>query len=142
MKTIQEHIKDIAQDMGIAYIYHDWTTANVMLERAELPVMVNVLPVSGKFRMDGYVIKESANCMVAFLDKADYDFDAEENDITVNKMKNLAKQFLIKVMKNDAFEGVDLSSVDFQVAYDKLDVNLTGVVLQLTIDSAEGECWV
>ena len=138
--TIQEHIKAIAQKMGIAYIYHDWTTANVMIENAELPVMINVLPVSGRIRIDGYAFKESANCMVAFLDKADYDFDAEENEITVTRMKNLAKRFLAEVMRRDAFEDVDLSTVDYQVVYDKMDVNLTGIILELTINSAEGEC--
>lgn len=138
--TIQERIKRVAKKMGIAYIYHNWTSANVMLESVKLPVMVNVLPVSGFFHLDGYQLKESANCLVAFLDKTDFDFDAEENDTIVEKMKQKAKRFLRELNDDGGFEEIDLTNVRYEVVYDKMDINLTGIILDLSLRKTEGDC--
>lgn len=137
--TIQEHIKSIAQQMGIAYIYHNWTSVNQAVSTSKLPVMINVLPVSGSFSV-GYELIERTNCMVAFLDKTDYDFDAEENDQIVERMKNLAKQFLVRLNKVADIENLNLDEVPYQVVYDKLDANLTGIILDLRISKSEGMC--
>lgn len=140
--TIQERIQAIAKEMDIAYIYHNWTSVNQMADTAQLPVMINVLPVSGQFQVDGFRLTESANCLVAFLDKTDYDFDAEENDTIVERMKGYAKRFLLAVNATEGLEPLDLSTVDYQIVYDKLDVNLTGVMLDLRIKESEGICVV
>lgn len=140
--TIQERIKAIANEMGIAYIYHNWTSVNQMADTTQLPVMINILPVSGQFQVDGFRLTESANCLIAFLDKTDYDFDAEENDTIIERMKGYAKQFLLAVNATEGFEPLDLSAVDYQIVYDKLDVNLTGIMLDLRIKESEGMCAV
>lgn len=137
--TIQQHIKSIAQQMGIAYIYHNWTSVNQAVSTSQLPVMINVLPVSGSFSV-GYELTESANCMIAFLDKAEYDFDAEQNDQVVERMKALAKDFLLRLNKVECIENLSLADVSYSVAYDKLDENLTGVILELRISESEGTC--
>lgn len=137
--TIQQHIKSIAQQMGIAYIYHNWTSVNQAVSTSQLPVMINVLPVSGSFSV-GYELTESANCMIAFLDKAEYDFDAEQNDQVVERMKTLAKDFLLRLNKVEGIENLSLADVSYSVAYDKLDENLTGIILELRISESEGTC--
>lgn len=137
--TIQEHIKSIAQQMGIAYIYHNWTSVNQAVSTSKLPVMINVLPVSGSFSV-GYELIERTNCMVAFLDKTDYDFDAEQNDQVVERMKALAKEFLLRLNKVEGIENISLDDVAYSVVYDKLDENLTGVILDLRISESEGTC--
>lgn len=138
--TIQERIKAIAKDMGIAYIYHNWAAVNVEVEQSQLPVMINVLPVSGGFHLDGFQLVESCNCMVAFLDKTEFDFKAEDNDTVVGRMKTYAKDFLKRVNDSEAFETIDLSNVQYQIVYDKLDVCLTGVVLEFQLKELEGDC--
>lgn len=137
--TIQEHIKSIAQQMGIAYIYHNWTSVNQVVGTSKLPVMINVLPVSGSFSV-GYELTESDNCMIAFLDKTECDFDAEQNDQVVERMKALAKDFLLRLNKVDSIENLSLDNVPYSVVYDKLDENLTGVILELRIGESEGTC--
>lgn len=137
--TIQEHIKSIAQQMGIAYIYHNWTSVNQAVSTSTLPVMINVLPVSGSFSV-GYELTERANCMIAFLDEAEYDFDAEQNDQVVERMKALAKDFLLRLNKEEGIENISLDEVAYSVVYDKLDENLTGIILELSISESEGTC--
>lgn len=137
--TIQQHIKSIAQQMGIAYIYHNWTSVNQIADNTPLPVMVNVLPVSGSFSV-GYNLTETTNCLIAFLNKTEYDFDAEENDQVVEQMKALAKDFLLRLNKVEGIENLSLADVSYEVVYDKLDVNLTGIILDLRLSESEGTC--
>jgi hypothetical protein len=79
---------------------------------------------------------------VAFLDKTDFDFKAEDNDTVVGRMKTYAKDFLKRVNDSGAFETIDLSNVQYQIVYDKLDVCLTGVVLEFQLKELEGDCMI
>lgn len=142
MKTIEEKIRAIAQKIGISYIYDDWTRANVRIERTPLPVMVNVLPVSGSLRKvnmgQNYVLQ--SNCMVAFLDKTEFDFDSTENDAIVHRMTDYAIAFVMMLDESGDFEQLGTDNVRIQVCYDKLDCNVTGVVLELTLTATDGYC--
>lgn len=142
MKTTEEKIRAIARKMGISYIYDDWTKANVRIERTPLPVMVNVLPVSGSIRKanmgQNYVLQ--SNCLIAFLDKTDFDFDSTENDAIVHRMTDYAIAFVMLLDESGEFEPLGTESVRMQICYDKMDCNVTGVVLELTLTDAQGYC--
>jgi hypothetical protein len=55
-------------------------------------------------------------------------------------MKALAKEFLLRLNKVEGIENISLDDVAYSVVYDKLDENLTGVILDLRISESEGMC--
>jgi hypothetical protein len=55
-------------------------------------------------------------------------------------MKALAKDFLLRLNKVEGIENISLDEVSYSVVYDKLDENLTGVILDLRISESEGTC--
>lgn len=142
MKSIEKKIRAIADKMGIAYMYDDWTRVNQRIDRAPLPTMVNVLPVSGSFRYtnSGATLSLQSDCLIAFLDKTDFDFDSTENDVIVHKMTDYAAAFVMLVNESGDFEPITEDNMRLQVCYDKLDVNVTGVILEITLVETNGYC--
>lgn len=142
MKSIENKIRAIAEKMDIAYLYDDWTRVNKRIDNSPLPVMVNVLPVSGSFRTTnrGANLALRANCLIAFLDKTEFDFDSAENDEIVHKMTDYAAAFVMLCNESGQFEPISDDNMSLQVCYDKLDVNVTGVILDITLQESSGYC--
>ena len=140
MKNIENKIREIAEKMGLPYIFDDWMTSNVRLDNTPLPCMVNVLPVSGSYSMRGNMLCVRANCLVAFLDKADFDFDGIENNNVIDRMAKYAAAFILLCNRSGYFETIGDSDIEMQIVYDKADVNVTGVILSLTLQEVDGIC--
>lgn len=145
MDNIEFGIKGIVEEMGVSYFFEDWSRANFKLDKVlrsnevKFPVCINLLPVSGILSQANGLIKDASNCLIVFADKADLDFDGSSNNITVERMKNLAKLFIARCNESGKFEPIT-DGVRYSVLYDKLDVNLTGVTLELTLKEATGRC--
>lgn len=136
--TVEAKIKSIVEEMkGITYIFDNWATANVRLDSSSMPAVLNVLPVSGRFNLGKTQLKDFPNCMIAFIDKSDLDFDGTENDGIIERCKNLAKEFILRLNASGLFEHVD-DDIPYSVIYDKLDVNVTGVVIEMQLKEAKG----
>lgn len=52
--TVQDKLKQIAESLGVPFVFEDWTLANVEIDRTPLPAVVYVLPCSGEldFKME------------------------------------------------------------------------------------------
>lgn len=139
--TVKQKVKSIVDQMqGISYVFGNWTIANVMLEKisdAELPVFVNLLPVSGSFSLGKTQLKDYPNCMFSFLDKTDFDFDSSENDAIIERCKNYAKEFILRLNESGLFEQID-ENIPYQVLYDHLDINMTGVSIEVQLKETKG----
>lgn len=136
--TVEAKIKSIVEEMkGITYIFDNWATANVRLDSSAMPAVLNVLPVSGRFNLGKTQLKDFPNCMIAFIDKSDLDFDGTKNDGIIERCKNLAKEFILRLNASGLFEYVD-DDIPYSVIYDKLDVNVTGVVIEMQLKEAKG----
>lgn len=123
------------------YIYESWQGANEAVEQlddADFPVCVNVLPISGSLEFQDLQSVDAPNCLIAFLDRADeLDFKGDPNELSVNKCKDAAREFVNLCNASGGFERIDY--VPYQVVYDKLDATLTGVILDLAIKEKQGE---
>ena len=73
------------------------------------------------------------------MDKAELDFDGQENEITVNRMKDFAKRFILEANRSGLFEPIE-QNVPYSVVYDLLDANLTGVAIELQLKELIGDC--
>ena len=138
MTTVEQKIKSVVDKMeGLTYVFDNWQTANLRLDKLPFPAVVNVLPVSGRFNMGKNQLRDYPNLLIAFLDKTDFDFDGEDNDLIVEKCKNLAREFILRANESRLFEYIE-GDIYYSVVYDKLDVNVTGVVIELTPKEING----
>lgn len=136
--TVEEKIKSVVDKMkGVTYIFENWQAANVRLDKESLPAVLNVLPVSGVFNLGMTQLKDYPNCMLAFMDKTRFDFDGTENDKIVEKCKNMAKEFVLNLNRSGLFKPVS-GDIPYSVFYDKLDVNVTGIVIELRLEEVKG----
>ena len=127
--TVQEKIKSILEGMGENYMYDNWTNANVRLDKGTFPCVIDLLPVSGSFEFGKAQIKDKPNMMLAFVDKADFDFSGEDNGKVVEECKKRAKAFLLALNKSGAFYPIE-GDIPYSVFYDKFDVNVTGIAIE------------
>ena len=138
MITVEQKIKSIVEQMeGVTYIFDDWATANHRVNRLPLPAVVNVLPASGVFHLGNTQLKDYPNCMLVFIDKAELDKDGAENDQVVECCKDMAREFLLLLNQSRLFAPVS-GDVPYSVIYDKLDVNVTGIIIELRLEELKG----
>ena len=137
-QTIEDKIKSVASKMKcVKYIFENWQTANVKLDSTELPVMLNVLPVSGIMKFSRQQIKDFPNCLFAFMDKVDLDFDGEEADSVVERCKAYAQEFLMRINESGLFESVN-GEIPYSIFYDRLDVNVAGITIEVQLKEVKG----
>lgn len=137
-----EIIKSYAEKLGMGYLFENWTMANVKVDKRDVtfPLLIDVLPASGKVNVSAGVYRDAPKCLFAFLAPAErHDYDGSTNESTVEEMKQLALKFIALVNTSGDFEPVD-GDVDYSVVYDKLDRDLTGVSIELELMPIEGEC--
>lgn len=136
--TVEQKIKSVVEQMdGVTYIFDNWQTANIRLDKLPLPVVLNLLPVSGTLNLGATQMKDFPNCMIAFMDKIDLDFDGTENDSVVERCKSLAKEFILLINRSGMFEPIS-GDVPYSVFYDKLNVNVTGITISLQLKEVSG----
>lgn len=137
---VYEKIKSVVDSIeGLSFEFNDWTRANVTLDYKCLPTCLYVLPVSGELNAKNGNFRDYPNMLIAFLDKADLDFEGTDNEIVVERMKDYARQFIIAVNRSGLFEPIP-DRVSYSTIYDRLDVNLTGVAIQVQLKELQGHC--
>lgn len=137
--SVERKINKVIQvmDSGLTYIFDNWATANIRIDKLPLPAVINVLPVSGSFNVTARKMKDYPNCMLAFIDKTDLDFDSAENDVVLERCKNLAMEFILTANESELFDPIE-GDVPYSVIYDKLDVNVTGIVIEIQLKEKQG----
>lgn len=135
--TVEEKVRKIVEQMGVTYLFENWQAANVRLDKMQLPAVMYVLPASGNLNVGLMQMKDFPNCMIAFMDKTKHDFSGEENDMVIERCKSLAREFILNVNRSGMFEPVQ-GNIQYSVFYDKLDVNVTGIVIQIPLKEIRG----
>lgn len=135
--TVEEKVRKIVEQMGVTYLFENWQAANVRLDKMQLPAVMYVLPASGNLNVGLMQMKDFPNCMIAFMDKTKHDFSGEENDVVIERCKSLAREFILNVNRSGMFEPVQ-GDIQYSVFYDKLDVNVTGIVIQIPLKEIRG----
>lgn len=135
--TVEEKVRKIVKQMGVTYLFENWQAANVRLDKMQLPAVMYVLPASGNLNVGLMQMKDFPNCMIAFMDKTKHDFSGEENDMVIERCKSLAREFILNVNRSGMFEPVQ-GDIQYSVFCDKLDVNVTGIVIQIPLKEIRG----
>ena len=137
--TVEGKIRHIVSTMNedVEYMFCNWAQANVSIDSVTKPTIVYVLPPSGNLSFSWRDVKDRPNTQIAFVCVTDFDFDGTENDGIIEAMKRLAIRFVRALNNSGLFTTID-GDVLYQVLYDHLDQNVTGVVLTLSLEEVDG----
>ena len=137
--TVEAKVRKVAESMGedVEYLFMNWSQANVAMDAITKPSVVYVLPPSGKLDFSYARVKDYPETQIGFLAPTDFDFDGTENDNIIEQMKRLAIKFVKTLNASKSFELIE-GKQTYQVVYDFLDQNVTGIVLNLPLEEVDG----
>ena len=113
---------------GFAVYYHDEQTLNLMTGGMEFPCAIMQLLTTGHVVNEAGQIKERVSAAVFFVDKADFDFDAKDNEQIIDRCKRRAFQWLAAAPL-DRYITAELTRTSR--VYDQYDDILTGFGLMV-----------
>lgn len=137
--TVEGKVRKIVESLGedVDYLFCNWAQTNVALDKMTKPTIIYVLPPSGSLHFTWREVLDSPNAMIAFVSPTDFDFDGAKNDGIIEAMKRLCIRFIRALNGSGYFVELD-DDIQYQVLYDHLDENLTGIVISPTLIEEEG----
>lgn len=137
--TVELKIRNIVKAMqcGANYMFKNWAQANVELDRVTGPTIIYVLPPAGNLDFHYMQVKDSPEVQIAFVSPIEMDFDSTDNEDVIEQMKRLCIKFIKAVNDSGLFEYID-GKLEYKVLYDRLDDNVTGIVIEPPLKEKEG----
>lgn len=137
--TVEAKIRKIVESLGedVGYQFCNWAQANVALDKVKIPTIIYILPPSGSFHFTWREVLDRPNAQIAFVSPTDFDFDGAENDGIIEAMKRLCIRFVRTLNDSGLFSALE-DNLPYQVLYDHLDQNVTGIVISPTLEEEEG----
>lgn len=135
---VRQGIKRIAECIGVRYLFASMNEANLIVGDGDFPVLIDILPISGSITINQGLFKDAPNCLLFFCDKTDLDYNAEKEQPTIARMKQLAFEFIAEANRSGLFEFID--NATYEIFYDRTDVALSGVVVTLALKDVVGVC--
>lgn len=134
--------QQIALELGAVYMYDTWERINLRADKLKIgDVLVGeLLPTGGMIDTSfAPVVREQRNTSIVFMTHCDLDFEGASVGLIIDDMLALAKRYLVRLDASMVFEPVG-NDVEWQVLIDRLDANMAGVALSLTLKDNQGEC--
>lgn len=134
--------QQIALELGAVYMYDTWERVNLRADKLKIgDVLVGeLLPTGGMIDTSfAPVVREQRNTSIVFMTHCDLDFEGASVGLIIDDMLALAKRYLVRLDASLVFEPVG-NDVEWQVLIDRLDANMAGVALSLTLKDNQGEC--
>lgn len=137
--TVEAKVRKIVESLGedVDYQFCNWAQANVALDKMSKPTIIYVLPPSGSLHFTWREVLDRPNAMIGFVSPTDFDFDGAKNDGIVEAMKRLCIRFIRALNNSGYFQDLE-EDIQYQVLYDHLDENVTGIVISPTLTEEEG----
>lgn len=135
---VRQGIKRIAESIGVRYLFASMYEANLVVGDGDFPVLIDILPTTGSVTINQGLFKDAPNCLLFFCDKTNLDYNAEKEQPTIARMKQLAFEFIAEANRSGFFEFVD--NATYEIFYDRMDVTVSGVAVSLTLKDAIGVC--
>lgn len=120
---------------GFKVYYHDEPTLNLMTGGMEFPCAIMQLLTTGQVVTEAGQIKERVSAAVFFVEKADFDFDAKDNEQIIDRCKQRAFYWLSQLPR-DQYITAELTRTSR--VYDRYDDILTGFGLLIDITEIYG----
>lgn len=137
--TIVEKIRASIQRVhgaGFAVYYHDDPTMNIIADTMMLPAAIVQLITQGELDQTSGQWREVVSAAVFFVDRSDFDFDADENEKIIDQCKRMALRWLAGLQLDE-----DLDLVRWERTsrvYERFDAILTGFAVMVDLREKEG----
>ena len=137
--TIVEKIRASIQRVhgaGFEVHYHDDPTMNIKAETMALPAAIVQLITQGELDQTSGQWREVVSAAVFFVDKSEFDFDADKNEKIIDKCKRMALRWLAGLQLDE-----DLTLVRWERTsrvYERFDAILTGFAVMVDLRETEG----
>lgn len=137
--TIIEKIRASIQRVhgnGFAVYYHDDPTMNIIADTMELPAAIVQLITQGELDQTSGQWREIVSAVVFFVDRSEFDFDADENEKIIDQCKRRALRWLAGLQLDE-----DLDLVRWERTsrvYERFDAILTGFAVMVDLREREG----
>lgn len=136
--TVELKIRRIVEQLeDVNYLFMNWSQANDEIDNIEGPTIIYVLPPSGSLDFHYTSVKDYPESQIAFVASTEFDFEGEGNDNIIERMKRLCIRFVRKLNESGYFEQIQ-GQLKYQVLYDYLDQNVTGIVITPPLKEEEG----
>lgn len=121
--------------------YESKPSANLRLD-SKKPSPTSILVQLTDFKLDitRLTSREKCHLNVCFLEKENkMDSKGLEQDVIITRMKDLATEFLGRVMSDKSIRILD-DTIECKSVFYASDSNRTGVCLMLDVEQRQGEC--
>ena len=137
--TIVGKIKQSITDAtGLPVYYHDEPTLNLLTSSMDFPCCLFQLLSQGAVVNEGGQIKERVTAALFFVDRSDFDFDAESNEEIIDACKGRAFAWLASLNVGGLLTLTANNGT--RRIYDRYDDILTGFGLSVDLTEQVGLC--
>lgn len=137
--TIIEKIRASIQRVhgdGFEVYYHDDPTMNLIADTMELPAAIVQLITQGELDQTSGQWREIVSAVVFFVDRSDFDFDADENEKIIDQCKRRALRWLAGLQLDEELDLVRWERTSR--VYERFDAILTGFAVMVDLRETEG----
>ena len=137
--TIVEKIRASIQRVhgdGFAVYYHDDPTMNIIADTMTLPAAIVQLITQGELDQTSGQWREVVSAAVFFVDRSEFDFDADENEKIIDACKRKALRWLASLPLDESLELVRWTRTSR--VYERFDAILTGFAVMADLRETEG----
>ena len=139
MSSIITIIESVVADLTPApeFIYGFKSWANLTADEKTFPIVILVEPITSNDTFhQGGMVESAYPIFMLFLDKTELADTPEEHRVSVDAMRELRRQFILKLklVKNTYNEHIFKSITDVRTVdtFNELDANASGVGLNFT----------
>lgn len=118
--------------------YHDEPTLNLLTSSMSFPCALLQLLSSGRIDRTGPQKREAVTAAVFFVEPSQFDFDAEANEVIIDRCKTNAMTWLSSLNTSGLLEASGL--VRTSRVYDRYDDILTGFGVSVDLTELDGIC--
>ena len=136
--TIIEKIRASIQSVhgeSFAVYYHDEPTINLIADTMTLPCAIVQLITQGELNEQSGQWREVVSAVVFFVDKSEFDFDADANERIIDKCKRRALRWLASLPMDANLDIVRLERTSR--VYERFDAILTGFAVMVMLRDNE-----
>lgn len=137
---MKEKIKQIVEAMGFKFFEGDIYNVNQALKKfKQFPAVLYISPISGggEITMAG-MVKKRIEPLLMFVDHDKLDPDGTETNTVIERMRQAAETFVLKLNESREFEPI--ASWTVRDIIKDMNYRCSGVSLQLTITESRGVC--
>ena len=116
--------------------YNDDPTMNIIADTMTLPAVIVTLITQGTIDQQSGQWREVVSAAVFFVDKSDFDFDADENEKIIDQCKRRCLRWLAALPMDEHLDLVRWERTSR--VYERFDAILTGFAVMVDLREREG----